>query len=128
LVLERVADAVKAAVRTSDSVARWGGEEFVVLLPGADLGSAMQTGERIRSAVAALSLQGVSLPSPVPPTAVGCPSIPVTITIGVARVKSADTIDAAIARADAALYRGKAAGRDCVVADGDAAGLPAATS
>jgi diguanylate cyclase (GGDEF)-like protein len=118
LVLERVAAAISATVRTSDSVARWGGEEFVVLLPGANFVSAMQTGERIRGAVSALSLHPPSLPSTMAPPAGPQLPIPVTITIGVACVDPADTIDAAIARADAALYRGKAAGRDRVVADG----------
>ena len=121
LVLKRVAGAVAAAVRTTDSVARWGGEEFVVLLPGADLISAMQTGERIRCAVSALSLQRPSLPAQQAQPAVSHLAIPVTMTIGVARVDPHDTIDAAIARADAALFRGKAAGRDRVVAEDEAA-------
>lgn len=116
VVLERVAAAIKAAVRTTDSVARWGGEEFVVLLPGADLDSAMQTGERIRCAVAVLSMGTPAMPLPQTQHV----AMRVTITIGVARVDPADTIDAAIARADSALYRGKAAGRDQVVVDGDA--------
>lgn len=122
LVLQRVADAVSAAVRTTDSVARWGGEEFVVLLPDSDLASAMRTGERIRCAVAALSLHRSGLPPPTPSAAGAQLPIPVTvtITIGVAHVDPAETIDAAIARADSALYRGKAAGRDRVVADSDA--------
>jgi diguanylate cyclase (GGDEF)-like protein len=120
LVLQRIASAVTAAVRATDSVARWGGEEFVVLLPGADLRTAMQTGERIRCAVAALSVQQAELPSAIAPAAGVRPAIPVTITIGVARVDPADTIGAALARADAALFRGKAAGRNRVV-DGEAA-------
>lgn len=123
LVLERVAGALRAAVRTTDSVARWGGEEFVVLLPGADCVKAMSTAERILLAVAALSLHDPSLTSA--PAANSHRMIPITITmtIGVARVDTADSVEAAIARADAALYRGKAGGRNRVVADDEATSL-----
>jgi diguanylate cyclase (GGDEF)-like protein len=83
-VLQRVADAIAAAVRATDSVARWGGEEFVVLLAGADPASAMQTGERIRSAVASLSVQRAgSAPQAMQ---VAEDDVPVTITIGVSRL------------------------------------------
>jgi diguanylate cyclase (GGDEF)-like protein len=124
-VLQQVADAITAAVRTTDYVARWGGEEFVVLLSAADVASAMQTGERIRSAVASLSVQRAGSAPPALQVALGsvpAPEtmhVPVTITIGVARLGPADTIDFALSSADAALYRGKAAGRDRVVADGE---------
>lgn len=118
LVLERVAGAIRAAVRTTDSVARWGGEEFVVLLPGADRVKAISTAERILAAVAALSLHDRSLTSA--PATNPLPMIPITLTIGVARVDTAESIEAAIARADAALYRGKARGRNRVVVDDDA--------
>ncbi|MBC7841121.1 MAG: diguanylate cyclase [Gemmatimonadaceae bacterium] len=121
LVLQRVADAVTTTVRTTDSVARWGGEEFIVLLPGAGRVGAMQMAERIRGAVAALSLHGHLLHADARQAGGSLASIRLTITIGVARVEPAETIDAAIARADAALYRGKAAGRNRVVDAGDAA-------
>lgn len=118
LVLEKVAGAIKGAVRTEDSVARWGGEEFVVLMPSIDLACALQTAERIRCGVEGLKIH--------PPGVSGSGSsadelrlpIPLTITIGVARVEPANTIHEAIARADDALYHGKAAGRNQVIADG----------
>ncbi|MBN9021101.1 MAG: diguanylate cyclase [Rhizobiales bacterium] len=88
-------------------LARFGGEEFVVALPGLDLAAAAAAAERLRTEVAGLRLEG------------GPPALRVTITVGVAMARAGETqLALVIARADAALYEGKRRGRDTVVADG----------
>jgi diguanylate cyclase (GGDEF)-like protein len=104
VVLRAVAGAIVAAVREDDVPARFGGEEFVVLLrdPGTDV--AFEVGERVRAAVAQLDLREVGVPG-------------VTVSVGVAVSGQADQpIDGLIGLADQALYRAKRAGRDRVVA------------
>jgi diguanylate cyclase (GGDEF)-like protein len=98
-VLKSVAAGLCAALRGNDFVGRWGGEEFCVLLPGTQLADAQQLAERVGARVAA-SAAGV----------------PVTVSIGVAEHGAADTeLEAVIRRADDALYRAKAAGRNRVI-------------
>lgn len=97
-VLVQVARAIRTALRESDDVARFGGEEFVVLLPDADQRNAAQVAQRIRAALCQDA--GRQLPR--------C-----TVSIGIASHLSADEpLDALLARADAALYRAKQNGRD----------------
>ena len=103
-VLREVAGAIVTAVSENDVPARFGGEEFVVLLrnPGPEV--AVEVGERVRSAVAQLDLKGFGVPR-------------VSVSVGVAISDQADQpIDDVIACADQALYRAKRAGRDRVVA------------
>jgi diguanylate cyclase (GGDEF)-like protein len=102
-VLRAVAGAIVAAVRDDDVPARFGGEEFVVLLrnPGPDV--ALEVGERVRAAVGGLDLRGFGVPR-------------VSVSVGVAVSNYADQpIDELIGLADRALYRAKRAGRDRVV-------------
>tara|TARA_R110000851_G_scaffold197967_1_gene349079 strand:+ start:2182 stop:4254 length:2073 start_codon:yes stop_codon:yes gene_type:complete len=100
-VLETVASRLKAAVRSVDSVARWGGEEFIVMLAETNLSSAVVVGENIRKTVErgeyALNR-------------------PVTVSIGVSQLKKDDTVDSLLKRADVALYDAKEKGRNQVVA------------
>ncbi|AWN50958.1 sensor domain-containing diguanylate cyclase [Methylobacterium sp. 17Sr1-1] len=104
-VIRHVGALLAEAVRGSDTVARFGGEEFVVLLVGPGGTEALLTAERLCAAVRAAEI------------AHGGRAIPVTISIGVATVSARDAdIQAAIARADAALYEAKARGRDRVSA------------
>ena len=93
-------------LRENDLLVRLGGEEFVVLLPDTDIVTARHVAERLRAAVARLSLCSVA------GTGLGF-----TVSIGVscARAWAADELDAMLRRADAALYRAKAAGRNQVV-------------
>ncbi|MES2323758.1 MAG: sensor domain-containing diguanylate cyclase [Pseudomonadota bacterium] len=110
-VLREVAGRIKDELRLSDALARFGGEEFVVLLIDADLDNASQVAERIRASVAGAPFDlGNDI------------RIPVTVSIGVATLGVADrnhTIDAVaqalVAHADAALYRAKEGGRNRVV-------------
>jgi diguanylate cyclase (GGDEF)-like protein len=103
-VLRTFADAARGALRTSDMLARWGGEEFLLMLPNTDLAEAelvlVRMAERVRAMrVAGLELgRGISFSAGVTARAGGEPF--------------ADTIN----RADKALYRAKAEGRDRVVA------------
>ena len=100
-VLAEFAARLQRSVRRSDLPARLGGEEFAVLLPCADGLVAAYVAERVRAAVAAR-----------PFTAGGTP-FAVTVTAGVAPVTPAG-LEAALRAADAALYRGKRAGRNRV--------------
>lgn len=107
VVLRTVCDEISAAVRTVDSVCRWGGEEFLVLLPQTDLIGALVLAERIRARVrTAVAMTGRG-----PAT--------VTLTLGVATLHGDEAFEALVSRADAALYRGKACGRDRVVSEAE---------
>jgi len=92
---------LRAFPRRSDLVARYGGEEFVVLLHDADPALAERLGERALESVrrTAVALEDGT-------------SIEVTCSIGLAELQADDTVESLVARADAALYRAKAAGRD----------------
>ena len=103
-VLRAVAGAIVGAVREDDVPARFGGEEFVVLLRNPDPGVAVEVGERIRAAVRGLDLRRYGVRS-------------VSVSVGVAVAEEPDQpIEDLIATADRALYRAKRAGRDRVVA------------
>jgi diguanylate cyclase (GGDEF)-like protein/PAS domain S-box-containing protein len=105
-VLCRVAERTRNSLRKEDMPARWGGEEFVVLLPLTALAQAMLVANRLRTAVA-----GAPLPTSAGP-------LPVTCSCGVAQRRQGESIGALIARADAALYKAKDSGRNaCVAAD-----------
>lgn len=110
-VLRALAGALRAELRACDLDARFGGEEFLVLLTDTQLDDAMRAAERIRRRIAALEIDA------------GEALLRVTVSIGVAQLREGEAVDAAIARADAALYRAKAEGRDRCVA-GTAADAP----
>ncbi len=103
--LREVAAVLRGALRANDSAARWGGEEFLFLLPDTDLAGAGRVAEKLRVAVesAALSFAGQPLP--------------VTLTFGVAVCSGAGSIDESVRRADRAMYRGKSLGKNRVVLD-----------
>jgi len=102
-VLRHVAALMRDSQRKIDTLGRVGGEEFAVLLPGADLDAAQQFAERLRLRIAAT------------PLLLDAHSYPVTISIGIAAMSGADgDADAALIRADQALYRAKRGGRNRV--------------
>lgn len=108
-VLRRVSAAVqKVAIRQTDLVARYGGEEIAVILPDTDLAGACAVAERIRAAVEDIVISFRVNPGKAPTT------VPVTVSLGVAA--TVPGVDAAelIRRADKALYSAKEAGRNRV--------------
>ncbi|MDQ7955449.1 MAG: GGDEF domain-containing protein [Pseudomonadota bacterium] len=105
-VLREAVQRMQQASGEAGVLGRYGGEEFALLLPGADAQTALGHADRLRHAVAA-------------PFAPGSPLQPVgsvSVSIGVAAVSAHTSVDALFASADAALYRAKAQGRDRVVA------------
>lgn len=105
LVLQRFADTVRRNVRDTDVLARWGGEEFVLLLCDTPAADAVALMERLRQAVQAMQV----------PVAQGGQPITVTVSIGLARHTPADPLAGTLERADQALYAAKAGGRNRVV-------------
>ncbi len=108
-VLVEVVRIARTSLRTSDFLARWGGEEFVVIAPGTALPGAMLLAEKLRSAIAAIDHPGVGI---------------VTISVGVAEFHVGETLEDWIKRADLALYRAKALGRNQVISAPMPEGLP----
>jgi diguanylate cyclase (GGDEF)-like protein len=88
-------------------VARMGGEEFLLVLPGVELTAAMDRLDLLRAAVCGHPWREVT------------GELPVTVSVGVTAARAADTQPAALARADRHLYQAKHAGRDRVVGDPD---------
>jgi diguanylate cyclase len=103
-VLKRFAQVVREALRDTDRLGRYGGEEFLVLLPSVEPEQALRVVERLRAAVAATDWSDIA------------PELQVTVSAGVATWREDDTVPQLISRADAALYRAKHQGRNQVVA------------
>jgi len=105
-VLVELADVMGATIRSIDSVARFGGDEFVVLMPETGSRGAAEVAERIRSAVE-------SAPSPT-----GDPGLSITVCLGVATLRDGEeSLDLVLRRADEALYQAKEGGRNRVVSE-----------
>ncbi|OYW03071.1 MAG: hypothetical protein B7Z61_11030 [Acidobacteria bacterium 37-71-11] len=105
-VLRAAADAMRHALRVSDVLGRFGGEEFLAVLPESDLEAGRQAAERLRRAVAERTA-----------TIASGERVPITGSFGVAsqaELGSEVTADALVALADSRLYQAKAAGRNCV--------------
>jgi diguanylate cyclase (GGDEF)-like protein len=102
--LKEVAEILRRAVRIFDVCARYGGEEFVILMPGAGSSTALRIAERIRRQVEQHFATG--LRSGVP--------IPLTVSVGVSTATPDVTRDALVTRADMALLRAKATGKNQV--------------
>jgi diguanylate cyclase (GGDEF)-like protein len=100
-VLRVVAEVLRETLRESDVAGRWGGEEFLLLLPGADEEGAAQLAERVRVALAARSIPSV-------------PGLRVTASFGVAEYAGETNPEQLLEAADGALYRAKRAGKDRV--------------
>ena len=99
-ILREVAELLEAQARTLDSVGRWGGEEFLLLLPELPLARACEVAERFRLLIAEHSFAHGG---------------PVTASLGVAELSAQETLDALLARVDRTLYDAKAEGRNRVM-------------
>lgn len=101
-VLKKIAVTIQNCLREADLVARFGGEEFSVLLPNTNLAEAVVVAERIRSAVDQLTEEEI-----------GCPQ-KLSVSVGVTEVTRTDDENAALERADIAMYAAKTNGRNQV--------------
>jgi len=105
-VLRAVADCINAAVRNSDVVGRYGGEEFAVIMPDTDLMDAHLVAERLRSSIESIDFADLK-------------GAPLTISLGVTQWLAGDeSTETIIERADRALYRAKNSGRNRVEMSG----------
>lgn len=98
-VLREISGLLRRTVRAYDILVRWGGEEFLIVLPGVDLDQARRLAERLRHAVELLETNGIG---------------PVTISAGVATIDSDYDFDQMFAQADRRLLQAKQAGRNCI--------------
>lgn len=101
-VLKLIAKALRKRLRAADFVARFGGEEFVIFLPRTEVEAASTVLDKIRQGIAASPFRVKQDP------------VKITLSFGVTELVQSDTIAAAFARADKALYQAKDAGRNCV--------------
>jgi diguanylate cyclase (GGDEF)-like protein len=102
--LRHLAAAIQAELRATDVPARYGGDEFIVLLPETPPKGALDVAERIRSTIAAA-------PLPIEGRSIAC-----SVSVGIACFpEDGRTLDALAARADRALYQAKKRGRNCVL-------------
>lgn len=102
-VLRGFADEAQRLLRETDVMARWGGEEFLVLLPDLPPGSPIIAVERMRSVLAGMGLSA------------SAPALRMTFSAGIAVHRLGETMDETIERADKALYQAKASGRNQIV-------------
>jgi len=100
--LRGLTERCRTVLRNVDMIGRYGGEEFVILLPDTNLESARLVAERLRQFIAKGPFTTDSGP------------LRITISVGVAEEKTHETLGTLIERADAALYEAKRAGRNCV--------------
>ncbi|HXF82358.1 MAG TPA: GGDEF domain-containing protein [bacterium] len=101
-VLRTVAAQLRASLRDIDLVARYGGDEFIALLPESTVENALDIAERLRARVAAAA------------GGVGPQRIAATVSVGVASADGTSNLEALLRRVDQALYQAKAAGRNTV--------------
>lgn len=101
-VLRSVANAISSSIRVEDTCGRWGGEEFLLLLPDTNLDAAATVAEKLRQAVSELVIPWEG------------ESIAITMSMGVGQFRPGMTLDECIQPADHALYRAKTGGRNRV--------------
>ena len=97
--LLRVVDVLRACLREQDLLARWGGDEFVIVLPQASLGEALEVAARLRQAMAQIEPVG---------------DFRLTMSYGVVQWEEGEDQHALLARADKALYRAKGSGKNAI--------------
>jgi diguanylate cyclase (GGDEF)-like protein len=97
----------KTTLRAGDMFARWGGEEFLLMLPDSTIAQGVECIERIRAALAATPFDCV------------CPGFKMTLSAGVTNLRLQDTLESALERADQAMYQAKQMGRDRIIVGGN---------
>ncbi len=102
-VLRTLGEILSAGIRNTDAVGRWGGEEFVLVCPGARLADAADLAEKLRHRI----METNFIPED---------PLPITASFGVATSADAQGFEEAFRKADQALYGAKSRGRNCVVA------------
>jgi diguanylate cyclase (GGDEF)-like protein len=100
-VLKAIVDAALGVMRQSDAFCRWGGEEFLFLLPGCDAEAARAVAEKVRTAAKETTTRD-------------CPAA-VTLSAGIATLRELESFDALVCRADDALLQAKRTGKNCSV-------------
>jgi diguanylate cyclase (GGDEF)-like protein len=103
-VLKAFAQEAGATLRATDTLARWGGEEFLLLMPDTKLEEALSVIDRMAARIATMRLAEVA------------PGLKVSFSAGVAASGPLERFDQAIGRADEAMYRAKKSGRNCILA------------
>jgi diguanylate cyclase (GGDEF)-like protein len=102
-VLKRIADILRDQIRDSDSISRWGGEEFLILLNDANLNHSIEVAQKLRASFE----NDIVLHDLVKGG--------VTSSFGVTTFKDNDNVDKIVSRADEALYKAKHSGKNCVI-------------
>lgn len=102
IVLREFARTVQSQIRETDSFGRYGGEEFLLMLPETSIEEAYRMAERVRISVEKMGFDNL-------------PGLATSVSIGVAQFRMGETIAQTVARADEALYLAKSGGRNCVV-------------
>ncbi len=111
-VLVEISRCMQASIRTSDLCGRWGGEEFLLILPDTNLEGARLVIERVHNRIRALSIPA------------GGKTLSITASIGIAEQHPDENYPQTLNRADIALYEAKSSGRDkCIYAKNDAADM-----
>lgn len=100
-VLTTISDVVLTSVREHDTVVRWGGEEFLILVPQTDIQGAINVAEKIRLAIETISSEEIPRQ--------------ITASFGIAKLSKDDTKESILKKADEALYKAKDAGKNRVV-------------
>ena len=98
-VLTKIAEIIRSSVRATDLAGRWGGEEFVIISPGTDIGGGFSLAEKIRTRIESIELGEIGQK---------------TASFGVTAFTESDDIEEIIARADVGLYAAKQGGRNRV--------------
>jgi diguanylate cyclase (GGDEF)-like protein len=104
-VLRMLGRTLRTSLRETDAVGRYGGEEFVILMPETPGNNAVRTLERLRQKIRAAQVAGLDV------------NERITVSIGLACYRHGEDIMQCVARADAALYEAKRTGRDRIVCD-----------
>jgi diguanylate cyclase len=102
--LRKLPDIVQSIMRSSDKLGRYGGEEFMLILPGASEAAALAIVNRICRAIAVRDWRDIS------------PELAITLSVGVSACRPGDTVETIISRADSALYQAKTDGRNRALA------------